>query len=223
MKRLILIAALAFSSQACRPETRTAPDAAPTPKPGEAARGGEATATQTPLATTAAPPPGATPAPAPDSPAPGRDAPAGVDEGWTNRAVARPREGGQPALLGGVRAARHEGFDRVVFEFEGARAPGHHVEYVDRPVRRCGSGEAARVAGDAWLRVSLTPARAHTEAGEATVERRELSFDFPALRELESICDFEAEVVWVLGVASANRFRVTELSSPARLVVDVRH
>ncbi|HWS55304.1 MAG TPA: hypothetical protein VN228_14300, partial [Pyrinomonadaceae bacterium] len=130
--------------------------------------------------------------------------------------------GGEPALLRAVRTASHEKFDRVVFEFAGARPPGYRVEYVDRPVRQCGSGEAVPVAGDAWLRVRLTPSNAHTEAGEATVKDRARRLAYPNLKELKILCDFEAEVEWVLGLASPNRYRVLELTNPARLVVDVR-
>lgn len=128
-----------------------------------------------------------------------------------------------PATLREVRTALHPGFDRVVFEFAGTELPGYHLEYIDKPVRQCASGEVVPVAGDGWLQVRLVPAQAHTEAGEATVHERERRLDFPVLRELESTCDFEGHVEWVLGVASPNRYRVLELTAPPRLVVDVRH
>lgn len=128
-----------------------------------------------------------------------------------------------PVVLSNVRTARHRGFDRIVFEFRGTTLPGYHLEYVDRPVRQCGSGNAVSLAGQGWLRVRLTPAQAHTDAGRATVTSRERRFRFPMLKELKSTCDFEAEVEWVLGLASPNPYRVTELSRPARLVVDIKH
>jgi hypothetical protein len=78
------------------------------------------------------------------------------------------------------------------------------------------------VAGDGWLLVRTTPANAHTEAGQPTIRERERNLDLPNLKEIELICDFEAEVSWVLGLASPNRFRVLELSNPSRLVVDVK-
>jgi hypothetical protein len=136
--------------------------------------------------------------------------------------VEKRRDGVAPALLRDVRTARHDGFDRVVFEFEGDTIPGYHVEYIDRPVRQCGSGEPVPVAGDGWLLVRTTPANAHTEAGQPTIRERKRNLDLPNLKEIELICDFEAEVSWVLGLASPNRFRVLELSNPSRLVVDVK-
>jgi hypothetical protein len=121
-----------------------------------------------------------------------------------------------------VRSARNEGFDRVVFEFEGAQVPGYHVEYVDTPVIKCGSGDPTEVAGQGWLQVRLEPAQAHVD-GEVTVAERERKPGLPLLQELELTCDFEAQVTWVLGVKSPNRYRVLELREPARLVVDVQY
>lgn len=141
--------------------------------------------------------------------------------GWTAGVTEVKR--GTGATLRAVRAARNEGWDRVVFEFDGAAVPGYRVEYVDRPVRQCGSGEETPVAGQAWLEVRVTPARAHTEAGQATLAQREMRLALPVLKEMEQTCDFEADVTWVLGVASPNRYRVSELAGPARLVVDVQH
>jgi hypothetical protein len=121
-----------------------------------------------------------------------------------------------------VRSARNEGFDRVVFEFEGTQLPGYHVEYVDKPVIKCGSGEPTEVAGEGWLQVRLEPAQAHAD-GQVTVAERERKPGLPLLQELELTCDFEGQVTWVLGVKSPHRYRVLELREPARLVVDVQH
>lgn len=137
----------------------------------------------------------------------------------------RSRGGIAPVILRAVRAARHDDFDRVVFEFDGTEVPGYHVEYIDRPVRQCGSGDPMQVAGDGWLAVRLEPAYAHE--GEttvtATVRDRDRTLDLPNLRQLVLTCDFEAQVEWVLGLRSPNRYRVRELTDPGRLVVDVRH
>jgi hypothetical protein len=136
--------------------------------------------------------------------------------------LSKQRDTQAPGRLVSVRSARHDGFDRVVFEFDGP-VPGYHLEYVDRPVRRCGSGDATQVAGDAWLEVRMTPVHAHTDEGNPLIADRERHLTHPILKELEQTCDFEAHVTWVLGVASPNHYRVLELSAPARLVVDVKH
>lgn len=126
-------------------------------------------------------------------------------------------------VLRDVRTASQEGFDRIVFEFEGSAVPGYRVEYIDSPAVQCGSGEPVKVAGAALLQVRLSPAQAHTEAGEPTVRERERRPGLPVIQEIKSVCDFEADVTWVLGLAARSRFRVQELAGPARLVIDIEH
>ena len=151
-----------------------------------------------------------------------RDDTSADDFEGTAAATEKERKNAPPAVLAAVRTARHPNFDRVVFEFQGPAVPGYLVEYVDKPVRRCGSGAEVPLAGDAWLRVRLTPALAHTEAGEATVQERSRRPGYENLKELVAVCDFEGEVEWVLALASPNRYRAVELKSPARLVIDVK-
>jgi hypothetical protein len=127
------------------------------------------------------------------------------------------------ATLRAVRTAAHPEFDRIVFEFAGSELPSHRLEYVDRPVRQCGSGDVVPLAGDAWLSIQFEPAQAHTEQGAATVTERSRSPRLPNLHELKLICDFEAVVEWVAAVASPEPYRLTTLTSPTRLVVDIRH
>ncbi len=67
------------------------------------------------------------------------------------------------ALLTAVRAARHEGFDRVVFQFSNV-LPGYDVRYVRKPVRQDGSGRIVPVRaptspGSGW-RTRSTPTSA---------------------------------------------------------------
>ncbi|HUP02124.1 MAG TPA: hypothetical protein VM737_11470 [Gemmatimonadota bacterium] len=140
--------------------------------------------------------------------------------------VTRPLSG--VATVTDVRTASHPGFDRIVWEFAPGERPGYHVEYIDRPVRECGSGNVVPLAGDGWLEVRLEPARAHDEAGKPTLREasgardRRLDPGLPVVRELARTCDFEAVVAYVMGVTSPNPFRVAELETPPRLVVDIR-
>ena len=170
-------------------------------------------------------PPDAAPVAGPSSAPPGtREAPPAAEAPAAARWTAGLLDLGGPAeqaTLTAVRTARHEGFARVVFEFEGG-VPAVHLEYIDRPVRACGSGDVVDLPGDGWLQVRFSGARAHTEAGETTVMDRERSLALPVLRGLTLTCDFEGEVTWVAGVAVPNRYRAFTLDAPARLVVDVQ-
>jgi hypothetical protein len=129
----------------------------------------------------------------------------------------------RPVVLRSVETVSCTNFDRVVFTFEGAATPGYKASYIDKPIRQCASGNVIPVAGDAWLEVQMIPAQAHNDAGQSTVADRNRQLDYPNLRQLVETCDFEGHETWVLGVGSPNRFRVTELSDPPRLVVDVKH
>ena len=149
-------------------------------------------------------------------------APDTADGAWTVGVVDVPASGDAQAQLTAVRAARHEGFDRLAFEFDGDR-PAARVAYVDRPVRACGSGDVVELPGEGWLEVRFSGARAHTEAGEATVDGTPRAPGLPAVAEWVRTCDFEGEVTVVAAVASPLAVRVTTLDGPARVVVDVRH
>jgi hypothetical protein len=139
---------------------------------------------------------------------------------WTAGIIDERRRNAPTATLVSTRTGMHEGFDRIVFEFD-ERVPGYHIEYIDRPVRKCGSGDVTELAGDGWLEIKIYPARAHTDEGRPTLTEREHILNLPVLLELEMTCDFEGEVIWVAGVASPQRYQVRELNSPPRLIVDI--
>jgi len=129
----------------------------------------------------------------------------------------------KPAILKEVRAGRHQNFDRVVFEFEGDSVPGYRVEYLQKPARDCGPGEVVPITGDRSLLIAILPAQAHSESGVSTISNRHQTPGYPVIKEMKLICDFEAHLEWLMGVGWPSRYRVLELSSPARLVVDVTH
>jgi hypothetical protein len=167
----------------------------------------------------AAPPaPGDTAPAAPATPPPAP--PAGAPGDWTS-GVRDTRRPGVSGTVTGVRAARNVGFDRVTLQFDGARVPTYHVEYTTRPVHQCGSGEPVPVDGAGTLLVRVS-SRAHDDAGKATVVARDQKPGLPIIRQVSVVCDFEGMVELAVGVSAANRYRVVELASPARLAVDVQ-
>ena len=188
---------------------------------GDGGSGPAATATADGVPdTTAGPPPAATLAPA-DGGATAEPAFEGGRDP-VERTSALPGDAGDIARLVDVRTGRHEGFDRVVFEFTGT-LPGYRVEYTTAPAEGCGSGLATEIAGAALLQVRMAPAAAHDDDGASTFGPQELTPGLPAILEIESTCDFEAILTWVVGLSEAADFSVTDLVEPLRVVVDVAH
>jgi hypothetical protein len=125
-----------------------------------------------------------------------------------------------PTLVA-VRAGRHAGFDRVVFEFRGPIPATRQVRWVDQLVQD-GSGEPVPVAGGADLEVVFQGANAHDDRGRPTVSPRRFSPGFTALKEVAQVGDFEAVVGYGLGVDRKRPLEVSTLSGPSRLVVDIQ-
>jgi hypothetical protein len=70
----------------------------------------------------------------------------GIDplEGAATTPVSSKSSAAATSLLQRVSLGRHEGFDRVVFEFRNA-VPGYRVEYVQPPITQDGSGHRVDV------------------------------------------------------------------------------
>lgn len=118
-----------------------------------------------------------------------------------------------------IRAAAHNGFERVVFDLTGL--PGaDSVRYVDKVVAD-GSGLPVTVAGSAYLLVRFEDAQAHTDAGAALLAMRSTP-GLNTVREIVMAGDYEGYVTIALGLTQRAPFRVLELTNPARVVVDVR-
>jgi peptidoglycan hydrolase-like protein with peptidoglycan-binding domain len=129
-------------------------------------------------------------------------------------------------LLTAVRLGAHPGFDRVVFEFRAA-LPGFDVRYVEPPIIADGSGDTVAVEGSAFLQVRMEPATgfdfdAGVPAFTGPARIGGAGAGTAAVREVVRTGDFEGVLTWVVGVGSRAGYRVTTLSAPSRLVVDVQ-
>lgn len=134
--------------------------------------------------------------------------------------VVKALESDESAIVVDVRAATHEGFDRIVFEFAGELVPGYQIGFADA-IAACGSGEPVELPGTAMLSVELRPSTAHTDQGESTMDVSSINLGGTAITKAESSCDFEAIVAWDVGVTGEQPFNVFELSEPTRLVIDI--
>lgn len=148
--------------------------------------------------------------------------PAGAVPSPTGTAAVRVRraDGMVPALVTGVRVARHDGFDRVVVDFKGD-IPGYTVRWTSK-VETEGAGKAIDLKGGRALHVMLIPAVAHTEEGTPTWSGTSAE-PLTAVTGIVSTGDFEGHVGIALISDRTRTFRVKEYTGPSRLVIDVGH
>ena len=126
------------------------------------------------------------------------------------------------AHLVAVRAARQDTVDRVVFEFSD-RVPGYRVGYTNKPIMGT-SGKEVPLAGSAALVVHMEQASGfNQDTGQPTYSgpKQLQPADTRAVKEAAQVEDFEAVLSWALGVQGELPFRVSTLTGPPRLVIDI--
>lgn len=128
-----------------------------------------------------------------------------------------------PLFPTGARVAHHDGFDRVVLDFEGTGTPGWTVRYVDEPVAD-DSGIEVDLDGDSILRIDAsglsTPATEDFDVDQ-------IASGFYDTGQADVVQDVYASGVFegwsgsLVGLDEQAPFRVFTLTEPTRLVVDV--
>ena len=122
-----------------------------------------------------------------------------------------------------VRVGTHDGYDRIVFAFDGG-IPAYRVEIVDPPFTADPSGLPLDVEGSAFLRVTFDGGTRMMPDGSSSYDGP-VAFTpgFDALAQLTEGGDFEAVSTWYAGLATDPCVRVLTLADPSRLVLDIRH
>jgi hypothetical protein len=124
-----------------------------------------------------------------------------------------------------VSAGLHPCYDRVVFTLGGTAVaqPGWRVEYVATPTSD-GSGNPVAVTGSHFLRVIITNVGVPPDTGVADPSPKQISpTSTQVVRQVVLDTAFEGQYTSFIGLSASRPFRVFRLSSPARVVVDVRH
>jgi hypothetical protein len=156
----------------------------------------------------------------------------GIDPlaGAGTSAVAAPATATDTALLERIAVGRHEGYDRIVFQFRGDGLPGYRVEYAEPPFAEDGSGNPISVDGKAFVVVRMEPASGfdlNTDEGQVVYKGPKRIDGSTAgtsvVQQLVRTGDFEAVLGWVIGLEEKVDFRVTTAGSPSRLIVDFRN
>lgn len=122
-----------------------------------------------------------------------------------------------------VRVGTHDGYDRVVFEFEQG-TPELTLDRAKPPFTQDASGLPMQVAGDSFLGLVMRGGSKQTDAGTSSYDGpTDISPDLPALVHLIEGGDFERQSTWYLGLTGESCVRVLLLDAPPRLVIDVEH
>lgn len=217
---LLAAAALAVALSGCADDDDVA---TPLP-PGSASPG----SSPSPVPTTSAAAPPTSPPNSPPAPSSGDPAEPGAGE--EPPFPANTQEDGEdpaggPLTLVDTRVAAQDGYDRVVFEFDGAAdgQPGWTVGYTDAPSRQ-GSGDAVDLEGDSVLLVSLRGVGLPSDTGIDELPRTVLTGSgLGVVTEVDLGGQFEGQYEAFVGLTADPRpFRVFRLDDPARVVIDVQ-
>ncbi|RSN29673.1 hypothetical protein DL990_26235 [Amycolatopsis sp. WAC 01416] len=123
-----------------------------------------------------------------------------------------------------IRTGQNPGFDRIVLDLTAGPAPAVRYDLVDELIAD-GSGEIVWLTGEYFIAVTATPAAAHDDAGNPTYPGPQ-KFRTRALRNVMAVAvtgDYEGTLSIGLGVRSRTPVTVFTLTSPNRVVIDVRH
>lgn len=131
-----------------------------------------------------------------------------------------------------IRVGAHNGFDRIVFEFEapspdpGGKAgiPHFEIKSVKPPFSEDPSDRPIDVAGDAFARIVFQGATGYDFDGNATYAGpHRLTPGFGTLAQAVEGGDFEATLTWILGLSRPTCWQIQELHNPDRVVIDFHH
>jgi hypothetical protein len=159
------------------------------------------------------------------TPAPTTTTAAGTAQAWSTKTRQGPGNLELPdapsAKLTTVRAAHHPGYDRVVFEFDGAEVPGWRIGYVREIALGETDDQFLTLEGDALVEVTLKgKASDDYRPGTQTIPDK-LTPALPQVRQLGLAEDWEGVVRVGIGLDHRAGFRVLELHDPVRVVFDV--
>jgi hypothetical protein len=146
--------------------------------------------------------------------------------GETGFACDLPVHGGGTAAranITDVRVGTHDGYDRIVFQFRGG-IPEFDIKSATPPFTADPSDQPLMVNGSSFLSITLHGGTKQTESGASSYNGpRNFTLDFPTLVHLVEGGDFEAVSTWYAGLTHAACARVSTLTGPDRLVIDVQH
>lgn len=115
----------------------------------------------------------------------------------------------------------YAGYDRLVLEFKDATTgtirlvPQTNTKFVTDA-----QGKTVILAGKYGLLVKIDGADNHTDYTGPTDFKTPA---YPGIKEVREIGDFEGKVQWGVGLSSSACYKATIMTSPTRLVIDIRN
>jgi hypothetical protein len=148
-----------------------------------------------------------------------------ADEGWIcGEPITVGATGTEVVHTADVRVGTHDGYDRIAFEYFEDGMPEVDVREAAPPFTEDASGNPMIVNGNPVFQITLTGATKLADDGSVTYSGlTEFEPDFPQLVHLTERGDFEAVNSWYAGLSGGDCLRVTVLTDPSRVVVDVQH
>ncbi len=172
----------------------------------------------TPVVTTDAPPGASEPRTPDPEPIAEPEPPTTAPAGWTTGPTALPGPSDAATTLRTIRTGRHDGYDRVVFEFDGAVLPPVRIEPVGTSFTVCESDASFDVHGTSALVVTVRTS-ANSVSGVRDIEPR-----LTSVQDVVEVCHggYSMDLVYAVGLADPRPYRTQVLRNPLRLVVDVQ-
>ena len=120
-----------------------------------------------------------------------------------------------------MRFGRHDTFDRIAFDFC-KPADTTLTATVVKQLTEDGSGNNVSLEGEAFFALTLRPADAHSDAGEATVPNEAVTVAGNYVQQYKLIGDFEGVVTYGVGarrVAETATAVQTDPNDPRHVVL----
>jgi hypothetical protein len=119
------------------------------------------------------------------------------------------------------------GVDRVTFTFGppsgNSAAPTGELRPVAPPFAEGASGAPVTIAGDRFVSIVFRGMTVSDESGNAVYKGpMDLKPIAPAIQELRLLDNFEGHLGWVAGIRGPGCVRVTRLTAPDRILVEVQ-
>lgn len=129
-----------------------------------------------------------------------------------------------PLVAQDIRLGTHEGYDRVVFEYDGG-TPSLEMDRAQPPYHRDPSGLPLEVSGSVVYRITLHGATKYDQQTGEQPYQGPTDFEpgYTQIVQFVESGDFEATHSWYLGVKGGTCLRAFQLTDPSRIVIDVQH